>query len=53
MTANPLWSPVLHAAERLRLKMLEGDHEWRSWGGPHLGGRPRIQRALLEPNNHG
>jgi len=30
VTANPLWSPVLHAAERLRLKMPEGDHEWRS-----------------------
>jgi 2-polyprenyl-3-methyl-5-hydroxy-6-metoxy-1,4-benzoquinol methylase len=52
LTANPLWSQVLHAAERLRLMMLEGDHEWRSRGGPHLGGRPRIQRAPLEPNNH-
>lgn len=30
VTANPLWSPILHAAERLRLKMPEGDHEWRS-----------------------
>jgi SAM-dependent methyltransferase len=30
VTANPLWSPVLHVAERLRLKMPEGDHEWRS-----------------------
>jgi len=30
VTANPLWSPVLHAAERLKLKMPEGDHEWRS-----------------------
>jgi SAM-dependent methyltransferase len=30
VTANPLWSPVLHLAERLRLKMPEGDHEWRS-----------------------
>lgn len=30
VTANPMWSPILHAAERLRLKMPEGDHEWRS-----------------------
>ena len=30
VTANPLWSPILHAAERLNLKMPEGDHEWRS-----------------------
>ena len=30
ITANPLWSPVLHLAERLGLKMPEGDHEWRS-----------------------
>ncbi len=30
VTANPLWSPVLHLAERLKLKMPEGDHEWRS-----------------------
>jgi 2-polyprenyl-3-methyl-5-hydroxy-6-metoxy-1,4-benzoquinol methylase len=30
VTANPRWAPVLHIAERLRLKMPEGDHEWRS-----------------------
>ena len=30
VTANPLWAPILHIAERLRLKMPEGDHEWRS-----------------------
>jgi len=30
VTANPRWAPVLHLAERLRLKMPEGDHEWRS-----------------------
>jgi 2-polyprenyl-3-methyl-5-hydroxy-6-metoxy-1,4-benzoquinol methylase len=30
VTANPLWGQVLHAAERLRLKMPEGPHEWRS-----------------------
>jgi 2-polyprenyl-3-methyl-5-hydroxy-6-metoxy-1,4-benzoquinol methylase len=30
VTANPLWSPILHLAERLKLKMPEGDHEWRS-----------------------
>jgi SAM-dependent methyltransferase len=30
VTANPLWSPILHVAERLNLKMPEGDHEWRS-----------------------
>jgi ubiquinone/menaquinone biosynthesis C-methylase UbiE len=26
--ANPTWEPVLHLAERLRLKMPEGDHRW-------------------------
>lgn len=26
--ANPLWAPVLHLAERLGLKMPEGDHRW-------------------------
>lgn len=25
---NPLWAPVLHLAERLKLKMPEGDHRW-------------------------
>ena len=30
VTANPLWAPVLYVAERLRMKMPEGDHEWRS-----------------------
>jgi ubiquinone/menaquinone biosynthesis C-methylase UbiE len=30
VTANPLWAPVLYVAERLRSKMPEGDHEWRS-----------------------
>ena len=30
VTANPRWSWVLHVAERLRLKMPEGDHVWRS-----------------------
>lgn len=30
VTANPAWAPVLYVAERLRLKMPEGDHEWRS-----------------------
>jgi ubiquinone/menaquinone biosynthesis C-methylase UbiE len=30
VTANPSWAPILHVAERLRLKMPEGDHEWRS-----------------------
>jgi ubiquinone/menaquinone biosynthesis C-methylase UbiE len=32
VTANPRWSPILHTAERLKLKMPEGDHEWRSRG---------------------
>jgi hypothetical protein len=30
VTANPSWAPVLHIAERLNLKMPEGDHTWRS-----------------------
>lgn len=25
---NPLWSPVLHLAEHLKMKMPEGDHRW-------------------------
>jgi SAM-dependent methyltransferase len=25
---NPLWAPILHLAERLRLKMPEGEHRW-------------------------
>lgn len=27
---NPLWTPVLHLAERLGMKMPEGDHRWLS-----------------------
>jgi SAM-dependent methyltransferase len=27
---NPRWAPVLHLAERLRLKMPEGEHRWLS-----------------------
>jgi hypothetical protein len=30
VTANPTWGPILHVAERLNLKMPEGDHQWRS-----------------------
>lgn len=30
ITANPAWGPILHLAERLKLKMPEGDHKWRS-----------------------
>lgn len=29
-TAHPSWRPVLEMAERLRLKMPEGDHRWRT-----------------------
>lgn len=29
-SANPLWAPVLHLAERLKMKMPEGDHRWPS-----------------------
>ncbi len=32
VTANPAWGPILHLAERLQLKMPEGDHKWRSRG---------------------
>jgi ubiquinone/menaquinone biosynthesis C-methylase UbiE len=28
LTANPVWEGVLHMAERLGLKMPEGDHRW-------------------------
>jgi ubiquinone/menaquinone biosynthesis C-methylase UbiE len=27
-SVNPLWAPVLHVAERLGLKMPEGEHRW-------------------------
>jgi 2-polyprenyl-3-methyl-5-hydroxy-6-metoxy-1,4-benzoquinol methylase len=27
-SANPLWAPVLHLAEKLGMKMPEGDHRW-------------------------
>jgi 2-polyprenyl-3-methyl-5-hydroxy-6-metoxy-1,4-benzoquinol methylase len=27
-SVNPLWAPVLHFAERLGLKMPEGEHRW-------------------------
>jgi hypothetical protein len=30
ITANPGWSPFLEMAERLGLKMPEGEHTWRS-----------------------
>ncbi|CAN5871839.1 hypothetical protein BH23ACT12_BH23ACT12_00030 [soil metagenome] len=29
-TAHPSWRPVLELAERLKLKMPEGDHHWRT-----------------------
>ena len=29
-SVNPLWGPVLHLAERLGLKMSEGEHRWLS-----------------------
>lgn len=29
-TAHPSWRPILEVAERLKLKMPEGDHQWRS-----------------------
>lgn len=29
-TANPCWAPILETAERLRLKMPEGEHQWRT-----------------------
>jgi ubiquinone/menaquinone biosynthesis C-methylase UbiE len=30
VAANPAWQSILHLAERLRLKMPEGDHRWLS-----------------------
>jgi ubiquinone/menaquinone biosynthesis C-methylase UbiE len=40
VTANPAWQPILHLAERLRLKMPEGDHRWL--------GAAEIRRLLAE-----
>lgn len=31
ITANPRWGGILEIAELLKLKMPEGDHEWRSY----------------------
>jgi SAM-dependent methyltransferase len=30
ITANPAWGPILEVAERLGMKMPEGEHTWRS-----------------------
>lgn len=38
-SVNPLWAPVLHLAERLGLKMPEGEHRWLS---------PQELRALAD-----
>ena len=40
VAANPAWQSILHLAERLRLKMPEGDHRWLA---PH-----EIRRLLHE-----
>ena len=32
LAANPAWRPILHLAERLGLKMPEGDHRWLAAG---------------------
>jgi ubiquinone/menaquinone biosynthesis C-methylase UbiE len=32
VAANPAWQSILHLAERLRLKMPEGDHRWLTAG---------------------
>ena len=32
LSANPAWQALLHLAERLHLKMPEGDHRWMSAG---------------------
>lgn len=55
VTANPLWGPVLHAAERLGLKMPEGPHVWRSRDGLMRAGREggleerSFDRSMLVP----
>ena len=57
VTANPAWSPILHLAERLNLKMPEGDHTWRSHedlvAAAHAAGlRERsFERTLLVPKD--
>jgi SAM-dependent methyltransferase len=57
VTANPAWGPVLHLAERLHLKMPEGDHQWRSRGdlvaaAVRAGLRERsFTRSLLVPKD--
>lgn len=57
VTANPSWAPILHLAEKLRLKMPEGDHVWRTH--EHLVRAARasgleevsFERSLLFPKN--
>ena len=57
VTANPLWAPILYMAERLRLKMPEGDHEWRSrtdlaGAARRVGLRERsFDRSLVVPKD--
>ena len=57
VTANPAWSPVLHLAERLGLKMPEGDHTWRSRedlvSAARLAGLREVSfgRSLLVPKD--
>lgn len=43
---NPLWAPVLHFAERLGLKMPEGEHRWLPAAEPRrLAGEARFDTA--------
>lgn len=53
-SVNPRWAPILHLAERLRLKMPEGEHRWLSSrelealaGGAGLSLREAHGRILL------
>jgi 2-polyprenyl-3-methyl-5-hydroxy-6-metoxy-1,4-benzoquinol methylase len=57
LSANPTWAPVLHLAERLKLKMPEGDHRWRTReevvaAGRRAGLRERsFDRSMLIPKD--
>jgi SAM-dependent methyltransferase len=56
-TANPHWRFFLHAAERLKLKMPEGDHRWRSPADLRLAAKGAglrevsFSRGLLAPKD--
>jgi hypothetical protein len=46
-SVNPLWAPVLNLAERLNLKMPEGEHRWLAEEEPGVRQRRRVRYRNL------